>query len=412
MKVPKKGEGWSSQLLVRVVIGCLVGFDLLILALAGWTLHEAHQRYVTQAEAITHDLAQVLEQNLRGTVNQIDLGLLAIKDEFERRDLPHDKKRIGNHIQTQLGRVHILGGVYLANAQGVVYQGSYIPPGRQINLADRDYFQHLKDHPEAGLFISQPYIGRVFGTWGISLARRLNRADGNFAGIVFGTITLNQLGQTFSQVDVGAHGSISLRGGDFSLLVRFPASPENERLLGDRTITGDYLQAVRSNQSITHFTARSIVDGSVRTYTMRRMTHPSFNILIGLSQKDYLTAWRQEALLSGLAVSGLVALSLAIGWVARAAWKRQVASQLERDRLIQDLTLALAEVKSLKGMLPICGHCKKIRDDQGYWNQMEAYISDHTDATFSHGICPDCSKEFFSEMHAHRRSGDPEPSTG
>ena len=74
--------------------------------------------------------------------------------------------------------------------------------------------------------------------------------------------------------------------------------------------------------------------------------------------------------------------------MARITWRKQMASQAEREHLIQDLTHALAEVKNLKGMLPICGHCKKIRDDQGYWNQMETYISEHTDATFSHGVCP------------------------
>lgn len=58
----------------------------------------------------------------------------------------------------------------------------------------------------------------------------------------------------------------------------------------------------------------------------------------------------------------------------------------ERDKL----RVALAEVKTLRGFIPICAACKKIRDDKGYWNQIEAYISKHTDAQFSHGICPEC----------------------
>jgi DNA-binding response OmpR family regulator len=58
--------------------------------------------------------------------------------------------------------------------------------------------------------------------------------------------------------------------------------------------------------------------------------------------------------------------------------------------LISQLEEALAEIKTLKGCIPICATCKKIRDDEGYWNQLEAYISKHTDATFTHGICPAC----------------------
>jgi len=59
----------------------------------------------------------------------------------------------------------------------------------------------------------------------------------------------------------------------------------------------------------------------------------------------------------------------------------------------EELEKALAEIKTLRGILPICSHCKKIRDDEGYWNQMELYISKHSEAEFSHGICPKCMKE-------------------
>jgi PAS domain S-box-containing protein len=65
----------------------------------------------------------------------------------------------------------------------------------------------------------------------------------------------------------------------------------------------------------------------------------------------------------------------------------------EREKFIAELQEALAKVKALKGLLPICAWCKKIRDDQGYWQQIEAYIRDHSEADFSHGICPECAKK-------------------
>ena len=70
----------------------------------------------------------------------------------------------------------------------------------------------------------------------------------------------------------------------------------------------------------------------------------------------------------------------------------------QRDRLIADLQKTLSEVKTLRGFLPICSHCKKIRDDKGYWNQIEAYIHDHSDAEFSHSICQECAKEHYPDM--------------
>ena len=70
----------------------------------------------------------------------------------------------------------------------------------------------------------------------------------------------------------------------------------------------------------------------------------------------------------------------------------------QREKLIHELQNALSEVKTLRGILPICSHCKKIRDDKGYWNQIESYIHKHSDVDFSHGICPECAEKYYSEM--------------
>jgi PAS domain S-box-containing protein len=69
----------------------------------------------------------------------------------------------------------------------------------------------------------------------------------------------------------------------------------------------------------------------------------------------------------------------------------------ERERLIGELREAMDNVKTLEGILPICASCKQIRDDKGYWTQVEAYISNHTGAEFSHGICPECMKKLYPD---------------
>lgn len=78
----------------------------------------------------------------------------------------------------------------------------------------------------------------------------------------------------------------------------------------------------------------------------------------------------------------------------------ELRKKLEREKetLITDLKLALSEIKTLQGFLPICAHCKKIRDDDGYWQQLEKYIQDHSGAKFSHGICPECLARHYPEI--------------
>ncbi len=71
----------------------------------------------------------------------------------------------------------------------------------------------------------------------------------------------------------------------------------------------------------------------------------------------------------------------------------------ERDRFIYKLQEALSKVKTLSGLLPICSSCKKIRDDKGYWNQIEDYIREHSPADFSHSVCPVCAKRLYPEFY-------------
>ena len=74
-------------------------------------------------------------------------------------------------------------------------------------------------------------------------------------------------------------------------------------------------------------------------------------------------------------------------------------TEAELRRTVGELGTALSEVKRLSGLLPICANCKKVRDDNGYWQQVESYITAHTEATFSHGICPDCLRKLYPDFH-------------
>jgi PAS domain S-box-containing protein len=84
---------------------------------------------------------------------------------------------------------------------------------------------------------------------------------------------------------------------------------------------------------------------------------------------------------------------------------RRKRAENDRERLIHELSEALENVKNLRGIFPICASCKKIRNDEGYWEQVEVYLREHTDARFSHGICPECLVRLYPDM---RDTGDPD----
>lgn len=89
-------------------------------------------------------------------------------------------------------------------------------------------------------------------------------------------------------------------------------------------------------------------------------------------------------------------------WVVRDITERAEA-EAERERLIAELQKALREIKRLSGLLPICASCKKIRDDKGYWNTVEEYISENSEAEFSHGVCPECYETLYPELAARHK---------
>jgi sigma-B regulation protein RsbU (phosphoserine phosphatase) len=86
--------------------------------------------------------------------------------------------------------------------------------------------------------------------------------------------------------------------------------------------------------------------------------------------------------------------------------RRMVEMQDALAAKIEELRQAFDQIKTLRGILPICANCKKIRDDQGYWNQVEVYVRDHTEAEFSHSICPECIKILYPELMCDKTGGE------
>jgi len=92
-------------------------------------------------------------------------------------------------------------------------------------------------------------------------------------------------------------------------------------------------------------------------------------------------------------------ISLLAIWVTALLGLQRKAAEQKREKSLREREMALAEVRMLRGILPICASCKKIRNDQGSWIQIEEYIRGHSEAEFSHGICQECAKKLYPEFY-------------
>jgi len=95
---------------------------------------------------------------------------------------------------------------------------------------------------------------------------------------------------------------------------------------------------------------------------------------------------------------GLLLAIIVILFVENKTISKRKQAEEEREKLIVELQDAATQIKTLGGLLPICSNCKKIRDDKGYWKQIESYIRDHSEAEFTHSICPKCAKKYYPEL--------------
>lgn len=140
------------------------------------------------------------------------------------------------------------------------------------------------------------------------------------------------------------------------------------------------------------------------------------NIVYGLSMLGRTFFWTQNrvnglfdnAIYNSLFITAVIVYELWLGLLIMMMNNHRMDRELRssesslRDHVAR-LEHAMSEVKILKGLLPICCSCKRIRDDKGYWNQLEWYIDEHSEATFSHGYCPECALKIQEEIDALRK---------
>ncbi len=114
---------------------------------------------------------------------------------------------------------------------------------------------------------------------------------------------------------------------------------------------------------------------------------------LGVLEVDHVKFPQEKDRYLNLTLSMIEVCGLAIENARRYQKIKDTQNKLRNEK--EKLEAALAEVKKLSGLIPICSHCKKVRDDTGYWNQVEAYIQEHSEAKFSHGICRECAEKYY-----------------
>ena len=392
------------------LLGVILVINLLVASLVALFLNNSRHQHERLAGIWTQNIAKVLEVSISGVFDKIDIGLLDVTHEAE-----HQLGRGGIReqeltaaIRQQHAQLTELYGLRVSDADGNMRYGTDIPAGELVSIHDREYFKDLRFNPNAGLVTSGLIQEKVSKKWSITLARRINLPNGTFAGVAFANFGVEYFNGLFSRLDIGTHDAVGIRDQDFRLMALHPRGSEPGSQIGSQVISQKTKDMLRDHPVTATYDTVFARDNKERTVTFRKVGRYPFYVFATSAPDDYLAPWRREA---GIAVGLFVAFLLATLMMSRGILRTRIVEQArfeavsfsEEMRLQNEaLTEALSRVKHLEGFISICSYCKKVRTQEQTWKQLETYISEHSDAMFSHGACPECAKTQMEQYKAQK----------
>ncbi|MBN3791961.1 hypothetical protein G3N94_34525 [Burkholderia sp. Ac-20353] len=290
-----------------VIAGALMGLCVL-------QLFQSRQDALDRARETSRNLGLMAERDISRNFELYDLSLQAVIQGMQRPDVmaapaPLRCGVLFDHAMT----AQFLGSMLVMDTAGNIILDSANDVPRQGNFGDRTYFKIHRDHPDVGLYISDPYSSRLLsGTPGIALSRRLSNPDGSFAGVVVIAINLEYFHKLFAGLALGMHGSMSLIGKDGIMIMR---QPYDVRTIGrDISKASTFRRFVSTPEGT--FSETASIDGVRRLYYFKNLPGLPLIIMVAEAEQDIYAAWRRRAVTIGALVvafgAGFITLSIVL----------------------------------------------------------------------------------------------------
>jgi len=282
-----------------------------MLAAAMFSLWDSWRDAENRLVDTTQNLVWSVDQNVGTTLATIDYVLQVSSDEIQRRIAggKADGESITGFLALQQERFPNIALLRATNERGETIYGKGVVPAERASLAQRDYFKQLRDDPRAGMVIAEPIVGKISQKWIWLMARRINKPDGSFAGLVYGAVFIDDLVRMFEQLDMEPGSVIALRDLQMKLVARTTFDQSPPLPPGDDKISQSFRTAIEQHpESGTFESGTASPDGVSRTYSYRRNARYGFNLLVGIPKHVASAEWQRHAVV----VAGLL-LAFALG---------------------------------------------------------------------------------------------------
>ena len=320
----------------RPLLGGLLLANLLIAALLTLlgvlSLSASRQAFLQQARTATENLAQALQAGLEAELTQVDMVLRTIEQ------APRDAAARAALLPQQIALVPQVESLRVTDAQGVVREGQGLLGALPVDLSDREIFRRLCDEPGSDTLVSEPLIAHVSRHRVIGMARRLQDADGGFAGIVYANVPVSHFQQRFKALGLGPRDAVTLRSASRRLIVRQTGeAADGDASPGENSaqVSAALEQALRIDPAQGSFIASTAHDGVERVSAYRRLPHSGLLVLVGLATEQYLAPWRSQRSQVLTLIALLIMLVSGASALLWRNWRRESAAARRHRTLLR-----------------------------------------------------------------------------
>lgn len=296
------------------ILGAVVAVALLMVAVCAYVLFQGREDASFHARETSRNFAVIVQHDIERNFELYDLSLQAVvkwMNDPDVADLPW-KLRSGL-LFDQAASASYLEPMLVLDSQGnvIIDSKTQIPP--KLNLSKRKFFEQLRDHPDIGLYVSDPHLSEFQpAVTSIVLARRISGNDGSFKGVVLIGVDTDYFQALFTTVTLGEHGLIALLDRDGTVLARQPYS---EKAAGGNLRGIDSFRKFASSKE-GYFSGVSPLDSEKRLYYFKNFATLPFVVVIAESGQDVYAQWERRAIAisatMAVLLAGLVALALAL----------------------------------------------------------------------------------------------------
>ncbi|MHC8366548.1 sensor domain-containing diguanylate cyclase [Pseudomonas sp. ZT5P21] len=335
--VPLVTEQDGAKLKVRSAVVLLVAVCLSMIAIVIWETWNSRQYHLHDKEVAMSNLARTLASQAQATIKQADTLLFTLVERLENDGFaPARLSYLERLLSAQRSELSQLHGMFVYDEEGRWIANSNGAAVPEANNADREYFIFHRDHPDRGPHIGPSIKSRSSGEWIMTVSRRINHADGRFAGVALATIYLSHFLSLYDGIDMGRNGVINLIADNATIVVR---RPFKEAEIGTSLANGPLFKQLLPTGNSGTATVKSVIDGVERVVGFRRVEGYPLIVFAAVEKDEVLAGWREESLLSAGIVTLLLGFLGVLGYRLISLMKQQnrIQNQLlgTQEKLIE-----------------------------------------------------------------------------